>query len=231
MVSAQHDLATVNKGSDAIPLHREASYLPGQPDLVALYCEKPARAGGQTTLCDGVQLLRCLPPDVADYVADQVIIWHWRLPHQRWRIAFDADTPELALGRIEQMRDTFAPWEDFACTFGADGSMHGTYQTKCVLPTSWEELPAFVNSIMAYHYRKPGPYVAKQDYDVTLSDGSPFPVETLETIASHAELLTYELHWHARDMLVLDNSHMMHGRRAVTDQHRRILVRLGHYRA
>ena len=37
-VNADKTTATVNKGMDYIPLHREGSYAPGCPDLLMLYC-------------------------------------------------------------------------------------------------------------------------------------------------------------------------------------------------
>ncbi len=37
--------STVNKGMDYIPLHREGSYAPLCPDLLMLYCVKPAEEG------------------------------------------------------------------------------------------------------------------------------------------------------------------------------------------
>ena len=41
-VNADGTTATVNKGMDYIPLHREGSYAPGCPDLLMLYCVRPA---------------------------------------------------------------------------------------------------------------------------------------------------------------------------------------------
>jgi len=55
------NVATVNKGRDAMPLHRESSFLPTQPDVVTLFCQHAPARGGQTTVCDGVALLAALP--------------------------------------------------------------------------------------------------------------------------------------------------------------------------
>jgi len=71
VVNADGTTSTVNKGMDYIPLHREGSYAPGCPDLLMLYCVRPADAsepGGQTTLCDGVDVLKALPANTQKFV-------------------------------------------------------------------------------------------------------------------------------------------------------------------
>src|SRR5215212_3757042 len=68
VVNVARTTSTVNKGMDYIPLHREGSYAPGCPDVLMLYCVKPADVGGETTLCDGVALLNALPSDIRDFV-------------------------------------------------------------------------------------------------------------------------------------------------------------------
>ena len=76
--------STVNKGMDYIPLHREASYAPGCPDVLMLYCVKPAETGGETTLCDGVELLNSLPPRIRDFVDNAILKWSWSVTPERW---------------------------------------------------------------------------------------------------------------------------------------------------
>ena len=79
--------STVNKGQDAIPLHREGSYAPGCPDLLMLYCVRPSCHQGQTTVCDGVQLLESLPNSVRQFVGQARLKWSWQAPPSRWQAA------------------------------------------------------------------------------------------------------------------------------------------------
>src|SRR5262245_57056109 len=77
VVNADGTTSTVNKGMDYIPLNREGSYAPGCPDLLMLYCVRPSDAGGQTTLCDGVELLNALPAKTQKFVSDAILKWSW----------------------------------------------------------------------------------------------------------------------------------------------------------
>jgi hypothetical protein len=225
---AAANIATVNRGSDPIPLHRESSFLPTQPDVLALYCERPARQGGQTTLCDGVALLAALPADVRAFLEGQVLVWRFRMPPERWHAVFGTDSPQAATARIKELM-VRAPEATYEFVF--DGQdLDGTYRAPFILPTYWGKVPALSTSVLGYFHRRPGPYVAKNLHEVTLGDGRAVPADVLEAIAGHGEALAIEVEWNAGDVVVVDNSRVMHGRRAVTDPQRRILARFGHYR-
>ncbi|HSD48169.1 MAG TPA: TauD/TfdA family dioxygenase, partial [Pyrinomonadaceae bacterium] len=93
VVNKDGTTSTVNKGMDYIPLHREGSYAPGCPDLLMLYCVKPADTrgpnddGGQTTLCDGVELLNALAPGIRKFVENAILRWSWSATPERWMAA------------------------------------------------------------------------------------------------------------------------------------------------
>lgn len=228
VVTAESNLATVNKGMDDIPLHRESSFLPIQPDVLAFYCEHPSAAGGQTTLCNGVRLLAELPEDVRAFVEDEVFIWQFRMPFERWSIAFGTDSEEMASQRIGQLMTRFAPLATYDYRFD-DGYLDGTYRSPLVLPTFWGRRDAFANSLLQYYYRQPGPLVARHLHHATISGGRRFPADVLAVIRDCAEGLISEMSWQAGDAMLVDNSHVMHGRRSVGDTARRVLVRLGNY--
>ena len=84
VVNVDRTTSTVNKGMDYIPLHREGSYAPGCPDLLMLYCVRPADAGGETTLCDGVDLLAALPARIREFVEHAIVRWKWSATPERW---------------------------------------------------------------------------------------------------------------------------------------------------
>ena len=231
LVRPDANISTINKGSDAIPLHREASYLPDTPDILSFYCDQPPETGGQTTLCDGVNLLNALPESVRDYVETgpgAELVWRWNLPFERWSAAFRTRSPRQVEDQLARLRRGFTAGQRLDTHFDGD-QLHGVYRTRAVIETRFGQLPAFCNSVMAFYYRDPGPYVALHLYHVSLADGSAFPPDTLATIRDRAEHLTYQVSWEAGDILLVDNSRFMHGRRPVADTHRRILVRLGMY--
>ena len=230
VVKADGTTSTVNKGMDYIPLHREGSYAPGCPDLLLLYCVRPADAsepGGQTTLCDGVALLNALPTNTQKFVNDAVLKWSWNATPERWRASLGVDSQEAALVRLAKMTTRLPAWEKLEAEFDGD-TLKGVFQTLCVIPTRWGGHRSFCNSLLIYHYRQATEFYPKHQYVPTLSDGSPFPHDLLEEISDYANERTYSTHWQANDILIFDNSRYMHGRTGFKDTRRQILVRMGH---
>jgi len=227
IVNADATTSTVNKGMDAIPLHREGSYAPGCPDILMLYCVKPSDRGGETVVCDGVHLLETLPDRVRNFVDATVLKWQWEAPRERWQSTLRAKTKDEALTRLEQIKSKFAVWEDFDAKFEAD-RMYGSYKTLCAIPTKWGNKRAFCNSLLIYHFREASEYYARELFSLTLDDGSPFPMQMLKEISEYAERAACNVTWQPCDILLIDNSRFMHGRRVFSDTSRRILIRMGH---
>jgi alpha-ketoglutarate-dependent taurine dioxygenase len=227
VVNADGTTSTVNKGMDYIPLHREGSYAPGCPDVLMLYCVRPADAGGQTTLCDGVELLQSLPADIRKFAEDAILKWSWSAAPERWMASLGVDSKEAAVAKLNQIKPRLRSWEKLEAEFDGD-TLKGVFQTLCVIPTRWGGHRSFCNSLLIYNYREANEAYPKHNYVPTLSDGSPFPADMLGEIAARADALTHGTHWQENDILMFDNSRYMHGRTGFTDTERRILVRMGH---
>jgi Taurine catabolism dioxygenase TauD, TfdA family len=219
--------STVNKGMDYIPLHREASYAPGCPDILMLYCVRPADAGGETTLCNGVELLHSLPERIRSFVDNAILKWSWSVTPERWMATLGVDSKEAAVARLNKIQLTLRPWEKLETNFDGD-VLNGVFQTLCVVPTKWGGKRSFCNSLLIYHYREATPFYPKSIYTPSLSDGSPFPADMLEEIAGYANTMTHSVSWEKNQILLFDNSWYMHGRTGFSDTRRRILVRMGH---
>lgn len=227
VVNAQRTTSTVNKGMDYIPLHREGSYAPGCPDLLMLYCVRPADAGGETTLCDGVELLPKLTAGIREFVENSILKWKWSAGPERWMASLGASSKEEATTTLQKLNLRLAPYEKLEATFNGD-ILEGLFQTLCVIPTRWGGKRSFCNSLLIYHYREATPFYPKSMYVPSLGDGSPFPTGVLEEIAACAEQMTSKVSWEENQILIFDNSRYMHGRTGFTDTRRRILVRMGH---
>jgi alpha-ketoglutarate-dependent taurine dioxygenase len=226
-VSADATTSTVNKGMDYIPLHREASYAPGCPDLLMLYCVRPPDEGGETFVCDGVELVEAMPAATRDFVKDAVLKWSWKSEPERWKAMLGASSKEEAKARLGFIEKRLPAYEKLDAAFDGD-TLAGVFQTLCVIPTRWGDRRSFCNSLLIYYYRDTSPFYPRTQYTPTLGDGSPFPSEVLQEITELAAQRTRDLTWEAGDILIIDNSRFMHGRRAFTDTNRRILFRMGY---
>ena len=227
VVNADGTTSTVNKGMDYIPLHREGSYAPGCPDLLMLYCVRPADAGGQTNLCDGVELLNALPAQIQQFVNDTILKWSWSATPERWMATLGVNSKDAAVARLNMIKSRLPSWQKLEAEFDGD-TLNGVFQTLCVIPTRWGGRRSFCNSLLIYHYRQETEFYPKHHYVPTMGDGSPFPTEILEEISGLANERTHSTHWQENDILIFDNSRYMHGRTGFTDTRRQILVRMGH---
>lgn len=220
--------STVNKGMDAIPLHREASYAPGCPDLLMFYCDRPAAAGGETMLCDGAELLRRLDSATRAFVEVVDLYWSWEATPARWQQTLGVRTVPEAKAVLAVVGKALKPYEALEAHFRGD-LLCGKFRTKAVIPTGTSGSPAFCNSLMIYAYREKSEYYAKDNFQVTLNDGSPFPKDLLAEIKKIADDVTVDIAWTIQgEMVVVDNGRFMHGRRDFSDTNRRILIRMGY---
>jgi alpha-ketoglutarate-dependent taurine dioxygenase len=226
VVDEDRTTTTVTRGSAGIALHREASYAPGSPDILMFLCERPAGSGGETILCDGSELLAALPSDVRDFANGTGIRWANDIPDGRWQAMLGTDDPEQALAIAANWRPPLRPWESLSFEFTGQ-TITMTLHTRCVTTPLFGAMSTFCNSVLIMSPQPADGYLEDR-LRLRLDDGSPFPVDLLAAISRTAEQCTEPVRWRAGDVVVVDNTRAMHGRRAFTDPARRILVRMGY---
>ena len=215
------------KGRDGIPLHREGSYAPGAPDVLALYCEQPTPGEGQTLLCDGTALLDTLPTITRDLLEHTPLHWHWRAGPERWQAmlrARDRETGEKALAMI---RSQLPDYEELRTEFDGD-DLVGEFRTLAVIPTRTGGR-ACSNSLLIYRYREANSYFAKHLFWPTMN-GETISDAVFDQLRTAAAGVTIKVEWEAGDTVLVDNVRFMHGRATFSDSRRRILIRIGHLR-
>ncbi|MFG1675332.1 TauD/TfdA family dioxygenase [Micromonospora sp. NPDC049282] len=226
-VAGDATTTTVTTGRQGIPLHREASYVPGSPSLLMFYCERPAAEGGETTVCDGVQLLAALPQAIREFVTRAEIRWQLDMPDGSWQEMCGADDPAAAIAAIAGYAPFLMPWE--SVTADAVGrTVRVRLSTRCVTPALFDNLPAFCNSVLVQTGRRSSAADHGRRLELRMADGAPFPVEVLSAVALVAEELTVPVPWQPGDVVIVNNTRVMHGRRGFADPARRILVRMGY---
>lgn len=219
--------ATVNKGVEAIPLHREGSYAPGCPDLLMFFCETPASKGGETIICDGAKLLEAMKPSTREFVENAELHWSWEAQPVRWKQTLRASNIDEANKKLAYLKDNLKDFESLEYRFEGD-VLHGKFITRAVIPALYSGTPSFCNSLMIHAYRPKSDYFARDDFRVLLSNGEPFPADMLAEIRELAEEVCADISWNPKEIVIIDNSRLMHARRNFEDINRRILLRMGH---
>ncbi|UXY17142.1 TauD/TfdA family dioxygenase [Chitiniphilus purpureus] len=208
----------VDAGYDALGLHCENGNSPFMPHLCWFYCEKAPKLGSQTTVCDGYRVWDRLSPQSQKAFLEQDIVYNRNVEEAKWkRFVFHMlqQAKPLEDIRLDDLIALVNDPEQTRITDNGDGSIHYAFRTAAVHPTLFSERPAFANSILgpSYHYEKPV---------ITFADESPLTAELLEEIASVSESVTDNLDWQDGDVALIDNTRVMHGRRAIVDPDRSI---------
>lgn len=212
----------VDAGLGPIGLHIENGNTPICPDIVAFYSTKAAFEGSQTTICDGRR--------VFDAFSDaQQARWSQRmtvtrtLPEALWKRYLANEHP--AISEPEQVTHEHVlqfkasvPDQDF--TLNDDGSLEYRIKVSPVRGSSLSGGHAFANAILGpSHNYEPPVY--------TLDDGSTVSPDEVEELRDIAETCTVEINWQDGDVAIIDNTRVMHGRRAIKDEDRQLFIGMG----
>ncbi len=210
----------VDAGTAAIGLHLENGNSPFGPDLTWFHCERAASSGSQTTLCDGYRVWDEASPEVRAVFAGRDIVYTRRVEATKWKAFVVHQTG----GERDPAKVTFADFLALVEAAGTtttvaledDGSIRYAFRTGAVRPTLFGSRLAWANSIFgpSYNYEAPR---------MTFADGGELPADTLAEARTLTDRLTEELDWHDGDLVLIDNTRVMHGRREIADSRRQLL--------
>lgn len=102
-----------------------------------------------------------------------------------------------------------------------DGGVRYSFRTPAAGPTVFAARRSFANSILgpSFNYEKP---------KITFADGTELSARLLAEVESVTARLTENLDWQDGDAALIDNTRVMHGRRAITDPNRTIFNALSY---
>jgi alpha-ketoglutarate-dependent taurine dioxygenase len=195
----------VDAHKNPIPAHCEMSYSPMRPDLQWFCCIQPAAHGGETTVYDGVQVLDRLEP------ATRALFEAKRL---RWRLPFHTtpDHQRRFFGTSDRaaLEARFAGFSDFHYEFDAAGNLTWEYLVSAIPETKFGRARAFANSYLG------------SGAQVTFEDGSEIPQHCRWDVLDATERVCVPVAWQAGDVLLIDNTRVLHGRRGFEDPARKV---------
>lgn len=217
----------VDAGRAAMGLHLENGNSPFRPDLTWFFCEKAASEGSQTTVCDGCEVWQRASASAKRQFEGQEIAYRRMVEEDKWKTFvyhyLAATRPSITMDEIE-IGDLLALVEgDPATTITPrpDGSIIYLFRTLAVHRTLFGDRVAWANSIFgpSYHYEAPR---------ITFGDGRDIPAGLLEEMRALTDELTQDIQWRNGDVVLIDNTRVMHGRRAIEDPARTIFNALSY---
>ncbi|GGJ51413.1 TauD/TfdA family dioxygenase [Streptomyces brasiliensis] len=208
----------VDAGFDEVGLHTENGNSPFRSHLAWFFCEKAASSGSQTTVCDGYRVWDALSPAAREAFTAQDIVYSRYVAEPQWRgmahhlLGRSKPADQIEVSELLALTSTL---EGTEIVPEADGGIRYAYTTPAAGTTVFGDRPSFANSILgpSFNYEKP---------KITFADGTEFPPGLLAEVEAVTAALTENLDWQDGDVAVIDNTRVMHGRRAITDPDRTI---------
>ena len=219
---AEANTQKVDAGLGPIGLHIENGNTPVCPDIVAFYSARAAFEGSQTTLCDGREVVARFDPDRRRRWSQPVSVRR-RLPESLWKRYLANEHPaisspeEVTEAHVLQFQ-TAIPNQSFA--LNSDGSLDYELRIAPIRASALSGGEGFANAILgpSHNYEAP---------TYTFAEGELVEADEIEAIRAIAETCTHEINWQDGDVAVLDNTRIMHGRRAIRDGNRQLFVGMG----
>ncbi|MGW6912732.1 TauD/TfdA family dioxygenase [Kitasatospora sp. NPDC054939] len=208
----------VDAGTAAVGLHLENGNSPFGPDLTWFLCEKAAASGSQTTVCDGVRVWESASAELRAPFAAQDIVYTRVVEEAKWRAFVHhhlGGTKPLAEITVDDITGLANDRDSTTIDLNPDGSITYAYRTAAVHPSLFSATPAWATSIFgpSYNYETP---------TITFADGTELGGPLLDHWRRLTEEATEDLQWQDGDVALIDNTRVMHGRRAIEDTARTI---------
>ena len=233
-ISNNETLLSTTGGSQGfpIPLHGEMYYMGERPSLLWFYCAQPPTSGGQTTLGDGIAIYAGLKPETKDLLLTKRLKYIRQLADGDWQKTFQTDdiAAVVELSERNGAHVTYDP---------ATSSVRSEFVSPAVITHDGGETGVWINNAITLVYAErafesgwvaqnvQGTHSKTPPLIVRLEDDSKIPDAVLKDIVTVSESLTAEIPWQAGDVVLIDNTWMLHGRRQDNGTGRSIYVRMG----
>lgn len=185
------------------------------PELLWFFCRKPALCGGETLLCDGAELFDALPQEIRAALSRRDILYERNHDQATWKRLYCTDSVETL--------------KSYCLDSGIDLTVHqdGGITTRfvCSPLRHQRNRTVFINNLLPFALRmirEP----ERTGASVRFADGETIPVDWVLTMESVANEIARPVSWQAGDIVIVDNSRILHGRRALTDSERTVYIRM-----
>lgn len=214
----------VDAGYDEISLHCENGLTPFIPDALLFMCEIPASQGSQTTYCDGQMVWDHLSDNAKNYFQNHEFYFSRVIPKELWTryIANEFGISDPAQVTDQFIAQIISKLPQHHLELLENGDLSTNINVKLVHKSFFSEQLTFANSLI-------GPSVNYQIPVVKDDAGNNIPNEFVDEFVNASDELTEEVLWEKHDMLLIDNTRYMHGRRKIEDKNRKIYAALGYF--
>ena len=216
VLSVTYSAGATQQKTFGLPIHGEMYYLKNRPTLIWFYCVTPASEDGETTTCDGVEVYKELSESTKKLFNTKRLKYIRTYVKGEWQERYQTDD----LSVVEQ----FCKENDLELTIDRNTqSITTKYVHPAVIKSRWGGQDVFINNILPVEWQESH---GKKASIVRFEDDSRIPDEVVLEIKDVTDRLTQLISWQSGDIVMIDNTRILHGRRAFTDQRREIYTRM-----
>jgi alpha-ketoglutarate-dependent taurine dioxygenase len=204
-------IQTVDKGAQPFPLHTEMSRLPWRPDIAWFGCLQPPSNGGETTVCDGIEIVAAMPEETRRAFENRRLLYVAEAQESILEFWFGTARPDNS--RLED------PPADCPFRFvSQDGAVYRMFTTPALQKPMFDERLAWGNFLFFSRYAK-----GRRNFPV-FGNGEIVADELVAAVKQVADRLEQPVQWREGDLLMLDNTRFLHGRRAIDTTDDRLIM-------
>ncbi|MBE8998907.1 MULTISPECIES: TauD/TfdA family dioxygenase [unclassified Nostoc] len=210
VINGDETLLSVNDFKSEIKLHGEMYYQKNIPLMLWFFCANPPLEDGETTVCDGRQFFNEISSSTKELFSKKKLKFNVRISQEDWQKKYQTDD----LNQLEEM----CRKNNTHLTVNEDQSILLEYISPAIIPSRCGKYQVFINSLLPTKQLNPK--------IINFEDDSEIPEEVVSELNEIAEKITTEISWQKGDILMIDNTRILHGRRSFADDQRDIYIRL-----
>jgi len=190
--------------------HCEHAHTPYRVGAIWFCCGVPAVHGGETLFWDGVRVWEKLSEELKQLFASNELCFFNHYSANQWKYFLGSGAT------IDDAKQSLDGLEGVKYRFDEEQSISIEYVCSAVVKTQYSHQDAFANSLLNLH--------TSTGENVKFADGSLIPNSVISEIKEVTGRLTEAIRWQSGDLVMVDNSRFMHGRREFNDNRRQIFV-------
>ncbi|MBD2506847.1 TauD/TfdA family dioxygenase [Nostoc muscorum FACHB-395] len=210
VINGDETLLSVNDFKSEIKLHGEMYYQKNIPLILWFFCANPPLEDGETTVCDGREFFNEISSSTKELFSKKKLKFTVRISQEDWQKKYQTDD----LNQLEEMCSK----NNTHLTVNEDQSILLEYISPAIIPSRCGKYQVFINSLLPTKQLNPK--------ILNFEDDSEIPEEVVSELNEIAEKFTTEISWQKGDILMIDNTRILHGRRSFADDQRDIYIRL-----
>ncbi len=199
----------------AVPLHGEMYYMKHKPSLVWFYCITPPVSDGETTICDGEELYKQLTENTQNLLSSKKLKYVRIYPNGLWQKIYQTNDLDLVKSICQE--------NNINLTINQENNSITTESIRPAIFTSkYGNRKVFINNVLPLL----AGIMGETKSFVRFEDDLEIPEQIHQELKTVSDRLTTLISWQKGDILMVDNTRLLHGRRAYADNQRNICVRL-----